>query len=36
MFMKDVDFLSDLKWIGDKHNQKVLKYRLEQLYGKTN
>ena len=33
-FMEDVDFLSDLKWIGDKHNQKVLKYRLEQLYGK--
>ena len=33
-FMKDMVFWDDLVWVSDKHNQKVLKYRLEQLYGK--
>ena len=35
-FMKDMDFWNEFIWVSDKHNQKVLKYRLEQLYGKTN
>ena len=32
MFMKDMEFWDDLIWVSDKHNQKVLKHRLNELY----
>ena len=31
-FMKDMEFWNDLIWVSDKHNQKVLKHRLNKLY----
>ena len=31
-FMKDMEFWDDLIWVSDKHNQKVLKNRLKNLY----
>lgn len=31
-FMKDMEFWDDLIWVSDKHNQKVLKHRLNVLY----
>ena len=31
-FMKDMEFWDDLIWVSDKHNQKVLKHRLKELY----
>ena len=31
-FMKDMKFWDDLIWVSDKHNQKVLKNRLKNLY----
>lgn len=36
LFMSEAAFFGNLDWVKDEHNQKVLKYRLEQLYGKTN
>ena len=32
LFMQDVKFFGHLDWVSDKHNQKVLKHRLNKLY----
>jgi hypothetical protein len=33
--MNDVDYFNSINWVKE-YNQNILKYRLEQLYGKTN